>query len=106
MAFVYEDFADVAGIVEEDYIAVQNAVVGGSAEGFQMLEEDDGIAAVEEAAASVEDQVVFEAGREPVWASLDDHGSEVRALLLFWIAAGRNSHDFSLGHRTGRGIAE
>ena len=43
-----------------------------SAEGLQVFEEEDGIAAVEEAAASVEDEVVAQAGRETVLAFVDD----------------------------------
>ena len=72
MGLVDEDFADVAGIVEQDYVVPEDAVVGGAAEALEILEEQDGIVAVEKAAAGIEDKVGFQAGRKAVSAFVDE----------------------------------
>ena len=60
---VDEDFADVGGIIEQDHVVEENAVVCGAAESAQVLEEQDGIARLEEFAEEIKRQVHPQAGR-------------------------------------------
>ncbi len=88
LRMVDQDFANELRMIDEHDVlpaelVVRDAAVGGG----EMLEEQDGVRWLEEAAAQIEEQVEREARWEAIFAALDD-GPWLRRLRV-WILAGR-----------------